>query len=270
VATVKASWEEARDLIEKETGPISAVTELSEGRNSEMTVIVCSGDEATFVKGRRADHRWAWTQERERMINPLVRHVSPALKWSAVNDKWNLLGFECVSGNHADYSPGSPDIPKVMDALLQIQGIACPDGIHVKQAEQRWAAYTGTPHLLAGTSLLHTEWNPGNVLIGERAHLVDWAWPTCGAAWIDPECLAVWLIAAGHTPRAAESWAARIPSWHSAPASALDEFARVQAFMWADIAADSSQAWTENLARAARQWATHRKICLLLPGSPDE
>lgn len=270
MATGKASWEEARDLIEKETGPISAVTELSAGRNSEITVIVCAGDEATFVKGRRAGHRWAWTQEQERMINPLVRHVSAALKWSAVSDEWNLLGFECVPGNHADYSPGSPDIPKVMDALLQLQEIACPDGIYVKQAEQRWAAYAGTPQLLAGTSLLHTEWTPGNVLVGERAHLVDWAWPTRGAPWIDPACLAVWLIASGHTPRSAESWAARIPSWRSAPASALDEFARVQALMWAGIAADSPQAWTGNLARAARQWATHRETCLPFPRKPDE
>lgn len=262
MAAGKASWEEARDLIEKETGPVSAVTELSEGRNSEITVIVRAGGEATFVKGRRADHRWAWTQERERMINPLVRHVSPALKWSAVSDEWDLLGFECVSGNHADYSPGSPDIPKVMDALLRLQGIACPAGIDVKQAGQRWAAYTATPGLLAGTSLLHTDWTPGNVLIGERAHLVDWAWPTRGAAWIDPACLAVWLIASGHTPGSAESWAARIPSWHSAPASAVDEFARIQALMWAGIAADSPEEWTTNLARAARNWATHRETRL--------
>jgi hypothetical protein len=62
MATGKASWEEARDLIEKETGPISAVTELADGRNSEISVIIHAGGEWTFVKGRRADHRWAWTQ----------------------------------------------------------------------------------------------------------------------------------------------------------------------------------------------------------------
>lgn len=262
MATGKASWEEARDLIEKETGPISAATELSEGRNSEISVIVRAGGEGTFVKGRRAGHRRAWTQDRERIINPLVRHVSPSLKWSAVSDDWNLLGFECVPGDHADYSPGSPDIPKVMDALLQLQDIACPDGIEVKRAEHRWAAYTRKPELLAGASLLHTDWTPGNVLVSERAHLVDWAWPTRGAAWIDPACLAVWLIASGHAPRSAESWAARIPSWQSAPATALDEFARIQALMWAGIAADSTEAWTTNLAHAALHWATYRETRL--------
>lgn len=72
---------------------------------------------------------------------------------------------------------------------------------------------------------------PGNVLVNGRAYLVDWAWPTRGAAWIDPACLAVWLIASGHSPYSAESCAARVPSWQSAPADALDEFARVQALM---------------------------------------
>jgi hypothetical protein len=258
VARGKSSWEAARDLIEEQAGPVSTVTELAEGRNSEISVIVHAVGERTFVKGRRAGHPWARTQERERVINPLVRHVSAALKWSAISDDWNLLGFECISGDHADYSPGSPDIHKVIDALLQIQVIACPDGIEVKRAEDRWAAYTKTPELLAGSSLLHTEWTPGNVLVADRARLVDWAWPTRGAAWIDPACLAVWLIASGHEPHAAESLVARIPSWQAAPPAALDEFACVQALMWEGIAADSAEEWTTNLARASRRYATFR------------
>lgn len=259
MATGKASWEEARALIERETGPISSVTEISGGRNSEISVIIRTDDDATFVKGRRADHPRAWTQERERLINPLVRHISAPLKWSAASDDWSLLGFECLPGAHADYSPGSPDLPKVIDTLRQLQDIAFPVGIEVKQAGQRWAAYTQAPELLAGTSLLHTEWTPGNVLVSDRARLVDWAWPTRGAAWIDPACLTVWLTASGHTPRSAESWAARIPSWHTAPPGALAEFAQVQALMWDGIAADSDEEWTANLARAARQWASHRE-----------
>jgi hypothetical protein len=254
----KADWGEARNLIEKETGPIRAVTEISEGRNSEISVIIRTDRDVTFVKGRKADHRQAWTQERERIINPLVRHVSPALKWSIVNADWDLLGFEYMPGDHADYSPGSLDIPKVMTVLRRLQEITCP-GIEVKRADQRWASYTSSPDLLAGASLLHTDWSPGNVLVSERAYLVDWAWPTRGAAWIDPACLVVWLIASGHTPRSAEAWAAQIPSWQSAPADSLDEFARVQALMWEGIAADSSEPWTNNLARASRLWTRYRE-----------
>jgi hypothetical protein len=141
-----------------------------------------------------------------------------------------------------------------------------PGDIELKHAEQRWAAYTQEPESLAGTSLLHTEWTPGNVLVSDRARLVDWAWPTRGAPWIDPACLAVWLIASGHAPRSAESWAARVPSWHDAPASALDEFARIQALMWEGIAADSTEEWTAGLARAARNWAAHRETRLPAQG----
>lgn len=213
------------------------------------TVLWSVGEIADYVKGRRAGHRSAWTQERERIINPLVQHVSAALKRSAASDQWNLLGFERIPGDH----------PKVVNALLHLPDITCPAGIEVKRAEDRWAAYTKTPELLAGTSLLHTEWAPGNVLVADRACLVDWAWPTRGAAWMDPACLAVWLTAYGHAPPSAESWAARIPSWQSAPPAALDEFARIQALMREGISADSPEEWTTNLARASRQYASYRE-----------
>jgi hypothetical protein len=257
VITGKAHWEDIRELIEKETGPVRAVEEISEGRNSEVSVIVRTDDDATFVKGRRADHAQAWTQDRERAVNRFVRHVAPQLKWSSRDGAWDLNGFEYIPGVSADYSPGSPHLPQVLETLLRLQKTPCP-GIEVKQAAQRWASYTSTPELLAGTCLLHTDWNPSNVLVNSRAYLVDWAWPTKGAAWIDPACWTVWLIASGHSPRSAESWAARVPSWHRAPPGALDEFARVQALMWAGIAADSAETWTGNLARASRQWAAHR------------
>jgi hypothetical protein len=263
--THKAAVEDFRELIEKETGPFDVVKQVSDGLNSEVSVIIRAGDDITFVKGRQAGHRWARTQERERAVSPAVRHISPHLKWSARDDAWDLNGFEYVPGRHADYSPGSPDIPKVAATLRRLQETPCPD-IELKQAEQRWASYTGTPGLFAGTSLLHTEWTPGNVLVGDRACLVDWAWPTRGAAWIDPACWAVWLIAAGHTPRSAEQHAALIPSWHDAPAGSLDEFALVQARMWAEIAAASDQPWTQNLAEASRKWASHRQAGPLTEG----
>jgi hypothetical protein len=110
--------------------------------------------------------------------------------------------------------------------------------------------------------LLHTEWTPGNVLVVDQARLVDWAWPTRGAAWIDPACPAVWLIASGHAPHAAETWTACIPSWQAAPPAALNEFARIQALMWESIAADSAEEWTRELARASRQYATYRECRL--------
>lgn len=264
--TNKANLEDARELIEKQTGPFQVVEHIPDGLNSEVSAIVRTGNGTTFIKGRKADHPRAWTQERERAVNPAVRHISPRLKWSVRNDTWDLNGFEHVSGRHADYSPGSADIPKVVRTLQRLQEIPCP-GVELKQADQRWASYTDTPGLFAGTCLLHTEWTPGNVLVSDRAYLVDWAWPTRGAAWIDPACWTVWLIASGHTPRSAEYWAALIPSWQDAPARSLDEFARTQARMWAGIAAESPEPWTNSLATASALWSSHRDI-LATTGEP--
>jgi hypothetical protein len=196
-----------------------------------------------------------------------VCHISPCLKWSARNDKWDLNGFECIPGRHADYSRDSADIPKVARTLRQLQEIPCPD-MEIKQADQRWASYTGTPELFTGTFLLHTEWTPGNVLVSDRAYLVDWAWPTKGAAWIDPACWVVWLIASGHSPRSAENCAALIPSWQDAPESSVDEFARVQARMWAGIAAESSETWTKSLGTASSLWSSHRNMLTTALGEP--
>jgi hypothetical protein len=255
----KASLEDVRGLIEAEIGSFDVVKHVSDGLNSEVSIIVRAGDDITFVKGRQADHPWVWTQQREREINPAVRSISPRMKWSACNSQWDLNGFEYIPGRHADYSPESADLPKVVRTLQQLQEIPCPDA-DVKLAEHRWRHFTETPELLVGHSLLHTEWTPGNVLVSDRAYLVDWAWPTRGAAWIDPACWVVRLIASGHSPSSADYWATKIPSWQSAPASSLDEFARIQSRMWADIAEESSEPWTKSVAAASLLWSSHRDI----------
>lgn len=53
----------------------------------------------------------------------------------------NLLAFAYIPGvRHADYSPGSADLPIVVQVINRLQPIRCPD-LPVKRAEQRWAAY---------------------------------------------------------------------------------------------------------------------------------
>lgn len=255
----RVSWEEVRPLVEEQTGRVITATAVHEGFNSHIAVILDTERGTYFIKGIRRDHPRAWTQERERTVNPAVRHISPYLKWAIEDAEWNLLGFEYIAGRSADYSPGSVDLPRVMRTMLQLQRIPCPD-IEMKRAEDRWADYTEMPDLLGGKSLLHTDWHPTNILLNEtRAYLVDWAWPTRGAAWIDPACWAVWLIASGHRPGGAEAWAARIPSWSSAPAGAITEFTRIQAAMWAGIADNSPDDWIADLAHAAEMWAKYRE-----------
>src|ERR1700749_1114638 len=82
------------------------------------------------------------------------------------------------------------------------RGIGCP-AVPVKPATQRWSAYLDerAREWLAGDALLHTDFNPLNVLITpDRTWIVDWAWPTRGAPFIDPACFPLRLRAPGHTP----------------------------------------------------------------------
>jgi hypothetical protein len=248
--TRRVHWEQARALIEKFTGPVTTARETGEGFNSEVAVIV---NERYFVKGLRQDHPRAWTQHREREINPCIRHVSAALEWHTEADGWNLLGFQYLPGRKPDYRPGSPDLALITDTIARLP--AAPAGLNLKQAEQRWSAYSQHVGLYAGNHLSHTDWSPGNVLIADDARLVDWAWPTRGAPWIDPACWTVWLIASGHTPAQAEGRAAEVPAFAHAPRHAVTAFSAAQAAMWDDIGDDAPH---PGLAAAAADWQKHR------------
>jgi hypothetical protein len=180
--------------------------------------------------------------------------------WNLNTAGWDLLGFECVTGRPADYAPGSPDLPNVLECLRRLQAIPAPD-LPLKRAEQRWRNYVDNPADLdhfAGNHLLHTDFNPDNVLIADRAYLVDWAWPTRGAGWIDPALWALWLIAAGHAPDQAENYAAHTPSWARAPARAITTFVRANYRLWSEIAADHPDLWTVDVVDAAKRWDHYR------------
>lgn len=173
--------------------------------------------------------------------------LSPPLLWQDQVAGWRLLGFEVVRGRHADYAPGSADLPKVLAAMRQLTTVWCPRLPQLKRAEQRWRRYVAAEdlRLLAGDTLLHTDYNPDNVLIdgGPVARLVDWAWPTLGAPWIDPACLIVRLVFAGHTPEQAEAVAGGLPAWQQAPDRGLDVFAAALDGMWGQIAAADPSPW---------------------------
>ncbi|WP_327668072.1 MULTISPECIES: hypothetical protein [unclassified Streptomyces] len=186
------------------------------------------------------------------------------LLWSISDAQWNLLGYEHLEGRSADYTPHSPDLPLVTEALTTLSGVKAPAGIELKEIGQRLDTYLNTPEdagLLHGDALLHTDWHPDNVLLGDRtARVVDWAWPTRGAAWIDTAYWVIWLVAAGHEPDDAELWAAKIPGWSTTTPRALEVFATAQARLWAEIADEAPDAtWMRDLADAARRWSAHRQ-----------
>jgi hypothetical protein len=250
-----------RDLIQAHTGPVRAARTASAGLNSPLAAVLDTADGQLFVKGLRNDHPGVVRQHREAMINPHVLSLAPRLRWQAEGAGWNVLAFTYIPGaRHADYSPGSADVPAVVQVINRLQEIPCPD-LPVKRAEQRWAAYVddADPDLLTGATLLHTDFNPLNVLMtADGAWVIDWAWPTRGAAFIDPACFLLRLMLGGHTAAQAEAWAQQCASWAKTPDEAINVFSAACARLYDEIAREDPQPWKKHFAAVARDWAVYR------------
>jgi hypothetical protein len=248
--------------IERRSGRVIKNEPVSQGLNSEIAARVFTESGSFFVKGLQANHKRVWTQHREADVNPFLYGIAPRLRWKIEEGGWVLLGFEILSGHHADYSPESPDLPKVVDLLSRLGEVEIPP-VELRRAEQRLATYATAPtdlEYFVGASLLHTDLNDHNVIVSDRAYLVDWAWATSGAEWLDAAYWVVWLSAAGnHHPESAEYWASKIPAWHKAPAKGITAFAQATENMWEEISGDNPDDWTTRILKAARKWSRFRR-----------
>ncbi len=257
--------EPLKHAIEARTGPITAVRIATAGQNSPLAAIIDARDGKVFAKGLPAGHRRVITQAREAAVAPLVRDISPALLWHFDEAGWNVLGYEYAPGRHADYTPGSPDLDRLvqlMDTLSQIKVKDEPGPF--KRAEDRWKPYLddpGSASVFVGPVLTHSDWTPDNVLVSEhRAWLIDWAWPTLGADWNDPACWVLRLMASGgHTAHEAERQASRLPAFQAANPAHIDLFAAANVLLWAEVAQSSMSAWTKKMAQAAHSWSAYRQ-----------
>lgn len=234
------------------------------GFGSDLTVLVDCEKGWFFVKAVR--NRPGGRREsliRERLINDHTIPVVPPLLWDVEDKAWLVLGFEAVEARTTDLTPGSPDVPKVVDLVDDIGRLPLP-GIASEWTENRWDRFTTDPseaRLLRGDSLLYTDINPSNFLIGKRNWVVDWAWPTRGAGFIDPALLVVQLIAAGHDPAHAEQWVSRSLAWHRADPRAVDVFTAANLRMHrARAARNPDTAWLAAMVKACQAWADHRGV----------
>ncbi|MFH9676099.1 aminoglycoside phosphotransferase [Streptomyces sp. NPDC017405] len=251
-----------RKAIELRTGRIHRVDPVSSGLNSQVAARLYCDAGDVHVKGLRSDHKWAWTQQREAEVSPYLRGISPELLWRVRESGWDVLGFSLITGHHAGYTPESPDLPLVVDLLTRLGGVEAPS-IELREAGQRLSSYVDDPALLSlfeGNALLHTDLNNENVLIqGEHAYMVDWAWATRGAAWLDAGYWVIWLmVAGGHSAEQAEWWAAKVPSWRTAPCEGIKAFAVANANLWNEIGGNSPDPWTARMVLAAKEWAEYR------------
>ena len=250
--------------IEERTGPITGVRIATAGQNSPLAAVIDAHDGTVFAKGMPSGHLRVIAQAREAAVAPLVGAISPALLWHFDEAGWNVLGYQYAPGRHADYSPGSADLDRLVRLMDTLGAIKVPsDAGLFKRAEDRWRTYLDeqeTAAVFAGPVLTHSDWTPDNVLVSEhRAWLIDWAWPTLGAGWTDPACWLLRLMAAGHPPHEAERQASRLPAFRAADPAHLDLFAAANVRLWAEVAQSSASTWTAEMAHAARLWATYRR-----------
>jgi hypothetical protein len=239
-----------RDLVQDRTGQVAG-SRPAGGDRSDITATLDTESGAVFIKGA-AGGMFARSLRNEAAVNPHVSPIAPRLLWTVEAEGWIILGFEHVDGRHADYSPGSPDLPLLRAALERLQQVPLPD--HVTKGAER---HYGGLAAMTGDTLLHTDLHPDNVLISaDRAYLVDWAWACKGAAWAELAMVAFRLIVAGHTVQSAEEWGRSCPAWKGG--RTLDAFVTANALSWQRAADRDPQEWKTRTARHAQQWVDHR------------
>ncbi|WP_459250992.1 phosphotransferase [Streptomyces youssoufiensis] len=251
-------------LIHPFTGNRTSVGSTERGFDADLTAVVECEKGPFFVKAMR--NRQGGRRNsilRERAVASTVRPIAPALVWEAEDDDWIVLGYEVVSGRRADFTAGSPDLSVVAELINQLRTLPAPN-VAQAWAETRWDRFTepGTAQLSRGGTLLHTDIHPSNVMVGDgRSWLVDWSWPTLGAAFIDPACMVVQLISTGHTPAQAETWAGQCEGWAKADPATLDAFARATYRMWVTRAEGRpDESWLGAMVTAAQEWTRHRGL----------
>jgi len=256
--------EHVRRLIETEAGTFAAGEHMASGSNCLLGMVMQTehGDRY-FLKGVRDDVRRAvWNQSNEAAINASVREVSAPLEFHIAAAGWDVLGFRYLADHRqADLSPGSADLPLIADTLRTLAAIPVPEGVLLRTMSDRFAGYAGDrAYLLDGTTIAHTDTQAHNILIGSTARLVDWAWPTLGAAWLDTAFLALHMIRAGHHPKDAERWAEAMPAYATANEEAVSALVAGNVALWNEISTADPKPWKVEVFDAASRWAQYRGL----------
>lgn len=252
-----------------------------------------------FTKGIPAEHPLAGKYRDEAVTTSVLPVTTPAprLRWDGQVGDWIVLVLDDLDARHADLSPGSPDVPRVVATVAALAGVltpcpaadAPPAEADLAEFVHGWRELAATPptdlgswtarHLdalaeletdwlpeAAGNTLVHGDINASNLLVtDQQVFLIDWAQPARGAAWLDVADLVPHLILAGHTPAAAEAALSEASAWHSADPTVITGYATAFAGYWARSSRQPAPSGVPYLrghqaraARAAASWVAHR------------
>lgn len=128
-----------------------------------------------FVKGLPSGHRRVITQAREAAAAPFVSEISPAVLWHFDEAGWNVLGYRYAPGRHADYTPGSSDLDRLVQLMHTLGAIKVPGNPGFRLSPQQ-TLRTLTCSLRPTSGSGHRSRGPARAL-GQRS----WRKPrTCG------------------------------------------------------------------------------------------
>jgi hypothetical protein len=226
------------------------------GDHAEFAATVGGSGGKVFVKASRTDFGVRALRYELLVSEAVDQTFSPAVEWHFVAAGWLVVGFEHCDGPHADLSPGSTDLDLLDAALRELAETPAPDvPLFTPKGRLGFAHPT-----MDGASLIHTDLGPANLIVTAGGlRIVDWAFATRAAPWLELVLLVPWLIGSGHTPERAEAWTARFPAWGDIPAGVLDGFVSDNAAKWASKAGQNPSAWVHDLAGWTSRWAAHRR-----------
>ncbi|WP_329086629.1 MULTISPECIES: phosphotransferase family protein [unclassified Streptosporangium] len=294
---MRPQWDDlpsnVRDAVEQRIGQVLKADPVTKGLMPGLAARLHTEDGGTvFLKAVSIASPAASLYARERQAGAVLPLGLPAphLLWNGEVEGWIVLLHEYVDGRDADLSPGSPDVPLVLDiltvlnealtpcpgrgdvpdvaanvAMLQAKAarlLALPAEELPHRAMYETALGKLSPDALDGDTLLHYDLHAGNFRIDDgRAYAIDWAFAVRGAAWVDAVMLAPRFIEAGHTPEQTEALLVRVPAWRSAPANAVTALAALWTLFRlykARFGPVEGRDFRARAAEAGRAWLHHR------------
>ncbi|WP_440068793.1 phosphotransferase family protein [Streptosporangium sp. OZ121] len=292
---MKPQWDDLPDnvrrTVEQRIGQVLKAEPVTKGLMPGLAARLHTEDGGTvFLKAVSTASPAASLYERERRAGTVLPPglPTPRLRWSGEVEGWIVLLHEYVDGRDADLSPGSPDVPLVLDtlavlnealtpcpgdvpdvaaniAMLQAKAarlLALPPEELPHRAMYETALDKLKPDALDGDTLLHYDLHSGNFRIDDgQPYVIDWAFAARGAAWIDAVMLAPRFIEAGHTPEQTEALFAQVPAWRSAPADAVTALAALWTLFRlykGRFGPVEGRDFRARAAEAGRAWVRHR------------
>ncbi|WP_433367897.1 hypothetical protein [Streptosporangium sp. CA-115845] len=179
---MKPQWDDlpsnVRGTVEQQIGQVLKVEPVTKGLMPGLAARLHTEDGGTvFLKAVSTVSPAASLYERERRVGTVLPPGLPAprLRWSGEVEGWIVLLHEYVDGRDADLSPGSPDVPLVLDTLVVLNEAL------LARVPAWWSApadaVTGLAALWTLFRLCKARFGPveGRDFRARHAELLDWA-----------------------------------------------------------------------------------------------